>query len=157
MGHQRRRELLLHLWSSGHFAKDCPIRKGKGKNGKGLDKGKDKGCGRYQGYGYQGACHHCGKVGHERAECWKYWKDHQNQIRAVDELEGEAIEQEERQTCWMLCPFQRLLGPGRGSWQVLILRLRDSDSVQLMAVVARMHVAIISRFWTRRRTVTSMR
>ena len=39
---------------------------------------------------------------HKRAECWKYWKDHQNQIRAVDEQEEEVIEQEERQTCWMV-------------------------------------------------------
>ena len=91
--------------SVGHFAKDCPKGKVKGKNGKGFDKGKGKGFdkgsdkgkgkffdkgkgkgfGRYQGYGYQGACHYCGEVGHKRAECWKYWKDHLNQIRAVDE------------------------------------------------------------------------
>ena len=68
--------------------------------------------------------------GHKRAECWKYWKDHQNQIRAVDEQEEEAIEQVECQTCWMvgqggtkLYPLQRLLGPGQGRWHVaLILR-----------------------------------
>ena len=75
------------------FATCCPKDKGKGKNGKGLDKGKGKGSGRYQGYGYKGACHYCGEVGYKRAECWKYWKDHQNQIRAVDE--EEATEQVE--------------------------------------------------------------
>ena len=173
----------------GHFAKDCPKGEGKGKTGKGLDKGKSKGfdkgsdkgkgkgfdkgkgkvSGRYQGYGYQGACHYCGEVGHKRAECWKYWKDHLDQIRAVDEQEEEAIEQVECQTCWMvgqvdgLCTHQMLLGPGRGSWQVRDLRggqnpdLQDWDSVQLMAMDARLHVAILSRFWMRRRTATSMR
>ena len=67
----------------GHFAKDCTKGKGKGKNvkgldkgnGKGFDKGSDKGkgksfdkgkgkvSGRYQGCGYQGACHYCGDGG----------------------------------------------------------------------------------------------
>ena len=67
--------------------------------GKGFDNGKDKTSGRYQGYGYQGACHFCGEVEHKRAECWKYWKDHQNQIRVVDEQEEETIEQVGCQTC----------------------------------------------------------
>ena len=65
------------------------------------------------------------EVGHKRAECWKCWKDHQNQIRAVDEQEEEAIEQVECQTCWdgggqvdeVIPP------PGQGRWHVaLILR-----------------------------------
>ena len=115
----------------GHFAKDCSKGKGKGKGkgkyGKGSDKGQGKGSGQYQGYGYQGNCHYCGEVGHKRAECWKYWKDHQNQIRAVDEQDEEAIEQVECQTCWMvgsggrsIYPFQRLLGPGQGRWRVAL-------------------------------------
>ena len=68
-----------------------------------FDKGNGKGSGPSQGYGYRGRCHHCGEVGHKGAECWKYWKDHQNQIRAVDEQEEEeASEQVECQTCWMV-------------------------------------------------------
>ena len=120
----------------GHFAKDCPKGKGKGKNGKGpdkgkgkgfdkgfdkgkgkgFDKGKGKGSGRYQSYGYQGACHYCGEVGHKRAECWKYWKDHQNQIRAVDEQEEEAIEQVECQTCWMVGQVDEVVPHPEASW-----------------------------------------
>ena len=91
---------LVEQWATSR--RIAPKGKGKGKNGKGLDKGKGKGSGRYQGYGYQGACHYWGKVGHKRAECWKNWKDHQNQIRAEDEQEEEAIEQVECQTCWMV-------------------------------------------------------
>ena len=99
--------------------------KGKGKGfdkgsdkgkGKGFDKGKGKGSGRYQGYGYQGACHYCGEVGHKRAECWKYWKDHLNQIRAVDEQEEEAIEQVDCQTCWMVGQVDEVVHPPDASW-----------------------------------------
>ena len=133
--------------------------------GKGLDKGKGKGSWRYQGCGYQGACHYCGKVEHKRSECWKYWKDHQNQIRAMHKQEEEAIEQVECQMCWMVgqvdevVPLpeaswsrpRKLAGPKRGRCP------KSGDLVQLMAMDARMYVAIISRFWTRRRTSTSMR
>ena len=120
----------------GHFAKDCLKGKGKGKcgkgfdkgqskgffdngsdkgKGKGFDKGKGKGSGRYQGCGYHGACHYCGEVGHKRAECWKYGKDHQNQIRSVDE-EEEATEQVECQTCWMVGQVDEVAPPPEASW-----------------------------------------
>ena len=120
----------------GHFAKDCPKGKGKGKygkgfdkgqgkgfakgsdknKGKGFDKGEGKGSGRYQGYGYQGTWNYCGEVGHKRAECWKYWKDHQNQIRAVDEQDEEAIEQVECQTCWMVGQVDEVIPLPEASW-----------------------------------------
>ena len=112
----------------GHFAKDCPKGKGKGNKGKGFDQGSDKGKGKgfdkgkgkgsgwYQGYVCQGACHYCGEVGHKRAECWKYWKDHPNQIRAVDEQEEEAIEQVECQTCWMVGQVDEVVHPPDASW-----------------------------------------
>ena len=95
----------------GHF-------KGKGKYGKGFDKGQGKGSVWYQGYGYQGTCHHCGEVGHKRAECWMYWKDHQNQIRAVDEQEEEeeAIQQFQCQTCWMVGQVDEVVPPPEASW-----------------------------------------
>ena len=50
-------------------------------------------------------------MGHKRAECWKYWKDHLNQIRAVDEQEEEAIEQVKCQTCWMVVQVDEVVHP----------------------------------------------
>ena len=89
-------------------------------------------------------------MGHKRSECWKYWKDHQNQIRAMHKQEEEAIEQVECQTCWMVgqvdevVPLpeaswsrpRKLAGPNLGRWP------KSGDLVQLMAMDARMYVAI---------------
>ena len=57
-----------------------------------------------------------GNVGHKRAECWKYWKDHQNHIRAVDEQEEEAIEHVECQTCWMVGQVDEVVPLPEASW-----------------------------------------
>ena len=56
------------------------------------------------------------EVEHKRAECWKYWKGHQNRIRAVDEQEEEVIEQVERQTCWMVDKVDEVALPPEASW-----------------------------------------
>ena len=116
------------------FATCCLKGKGKGKNGmgldkgkgkgfdkasdkgkgKGFDKGKGKGFGQYQGYVYEPACHYCGEVGYKRAECLKCGKDHQNQIRAVDE--EEATEQVECQTCWRVGQADEVVPPREASW-----------------------------------------
>ena len=122
VGHQRYRELWLHLWSSEPHREGLPKGRCKGKNGKGLEKGNDKGSRRHQGCGYRGACHFCGKVEHKRAECWKYRKDVRTRFAPWTSRRRRLSSRwGARRAGWWarwtrLYLLQRLLGPNLARW-----------------------------------------
>ena len=60
------------------------------------------------------------------------WKDHQNQIRAVDEQEEEAIEQVECQTCWMVGQVDEVIHPPEASWSRPRKVARRSNPARLL-------------------------
>ena len=150
--HQRRRELLLHLWNSGQLREGLPQGHGQGQERQGSRQGEGKELQAVPGLRVTRSVPLLRQGGAQACRVLDVLEGPSEPDSRVDEQDVEAIEQVECQTCWMVGQVDEVVLSGGGSWQLPILRggrnlvLRDSDVVQLMAMDARMYVANFARF-----------